>query len=290
MLNVESGLNDGIATPFVNLFLAGAVAAESSSPAAPTSGGRPSWPAGPAWGSASGSSAARCCSGAVPPGWSAPAFRPLAVLALALFGYGPGRSVAGTNGFVAAFVAGIAFGSRGHRGGGHRAASPRRSGRCWPCWCGSLSAPSWWCRGSRPPAGGTSSSRVLALTVSAHGPGGPVADRTRARPGHGGLRRVVRARAAWPRWCSASSPYDTLDHRPANDVLGLVVVTVTLSVLLHGLTAGPLASRYAAFVATLVAPRAEHGDTAPFRTRPGLEFRSRPGDPPTPEPEGGATS
>ena len=32
VLNVESGLNDGIATPFVNLFIAGAVAAEVAQP------------------------------------------------------------------------------------------------------------------------------------------------------------------------------------------------------------------------------------------------------------------
>ena len=61
ILNVESGLNDGIATPFVNLFLAGALAAESISasgagqaaidllgepPWAPVSAsaGRPCWP------------------------------------------------------------------------------------------------------------------------------------------------------------------------------------------------------------------------------------------------------
>jgi len=57
-------------------------------------------------------------------------------------------------------------------------------------------------------------------------------------------------------------------------VLGLVVVTVTFSVLLHGLTAGPLAARYGAFAAGLVAHRPEKGETAPFRTRPGLEFRT----------------
>ncbi len=43
-------------------------------------------------------------------GWSAAGFRPLTVLALALFAYAT-AVIAGTNGFVAAFVAGMAFGA-----------------------------------------------------------------------------------------------------------------------------------------------------------------------------------
>ena len=74
--------------------------------------------------------------------------------------------------------------------------------------------------------------------------------------------------------------FDGLDPVAANQVLSLVVVTVTLSVVAHGLTAGPLAARYGRFAATLVDHQPEHHATAPFRTRPPLEFRT-PGATPT---------
>ena len=80
--------------------------------------------------------------------------------------------------------------------------------------------------------------------------------------------------------------FDELDPVAANQVLSLVVVTVTLSVVAHGLTAGPLAARYGRFATTLVDHRPEHDVTAPFRTRPSLEFRT-PGTVPA---DGGGTS
>jgi len=73
--------------------------------------------------------------------------------------------------------------------------------------------------------------------------------------------------------------FDGLDPDAANQVLSLVVVTVTLSVVAHGLTAGPLAARYGTFAATLVDHRPEHHATAPYRTRPSLEFRSPGAEP-----------
>ena len=68
--------------------------------------------------------------------------------------------------------------------------------------------------------------------------------------------------------------YDALDASAANAVLSLVVVTVTLSVLAHGLSAGPLAARYGDYVRTLHDLRPEHASTTPLRTRPGLAFGS----------------
>ena len=110
LLNVESGLNDGIATPFVNLFLAGAVSAEA------VHGVRPAAAAFELLGGAGlgiGVGVLRCPPpDHVPPPrpGAPPAFLPLAVLALALFAYSA-SVVAGTNGFIAAFVAGMAFGA-----------------------------------------------------------------------------------------------------------------------------------------------------------------------------------
>jgi NhaP-type Na+/H+ or K+/H+ antiporter len=52
--------------------------------------------------------------------------------------------------------------------------------------------------------------------------------------------------------------YDSLDPTDASRVLSVVTVTVALSVLAHGLSAAPLASRYGAFTATLGGHRPEH--------------------------------
>ena len=109
-LNVESGLNDGIATPFVTLFLL-VVAAEESVGAA-------DWAAEAlrelgfalVVGAVIGIVAGRAVSAAHRRGWTTPASEELAVLALALLSYGASVAVGG-NGFVAAFVGGILFGA-----------------------------------------------------------------------------------------------------------------------------------------------------------------------------------
>lgn len=108
-LNVESGLNDGIATPFVTLFVAYAVATEAH-----TAGG--GWfatalseialavVAGAAIGAAGGwllvQSSRR--------GWTSAGAEQIGVLALALTAYFGSTAVHG-NGFIAAFVGGIVF-------------------------------------------------------------------------------------------------------------------------------------------------------------------------------------
>ena len=108
-LNVESGLNDGIATPFVTLFL-GIVAVEEA--------GHGDWVrdavteiglgvvVAVAVGVAGGWLLAR----ASERGWTSPTSEQLAGLGLALLAYA-GAVAVGGNGFVAAFVAGLAFGA-----------------------------------------------------------------------------------------------------------------------------------------------------------------------------------
>ena len=287
LLNVESGLNDGIATPFVNLFLVGAVSTETAHVADLGRAVR-ELAVGAGVGIGVGLVGGWLLVRAIRAGWSTPGFQPLAALGLAFLAYGGSLQLDG-NGFVAAFVAGIGFGSVVREHLEVIVLFAERAG-------GLLGLLVWLLFGAVMVVPGFEAApwqdyvfAVLALTVLRMV---PVALSLIGS----GLDRATVALVGWfgPRGLASVVfgliAYDSLDHQAAHDVLGLVVVTVTLSVLLHGLTAGPLASRYAAFVATLVAPRAEHGDTAPFRTRPGLEFRSRPGDPPTPEPEGGATS
>ena len=57
-------------------------------------------------------------------------------------------------------------------------------------------------------------------------------------------------------------------------VVSAVVVTIALSVLAHGLSAGPAVARYGAYVATLPEGAAEHESTAELRTRRGVHRRS----------------
>ena len=108
-LNVESGLNDGIATPFVTLFIAVIAAEEGLTEHA--------------WGREAlvqiglaiatavvvGFLGGKLVSLAKQRGWTSPTSEQLAVLALALLAYG-GAVAIGGNGFVAAFVGGILFG------------------------------------------------------------------------------------------------------------------------------------------------------------------------------------
>ena len=163
LLNVESGLNDGIATPFVNLFIAGAVSAEAVSGAHPTTAALDLL-GGAGLGIAVGVAGATLLALAGRHGWSAAGFRPIAVLGLALFAYSVSVA-AGTNGFIAAFVAGMAFGTVDRAGARSTCASPKRVARSSPCSSGSRSAPPCWRRAWRTWAGARWCSRVLALTV-----------------------------------------------------------------------------------------------------------------------------
>ena len=108
-LNIESGLNDGLATPFVTLFLAIVVSEESS--------GTEGWVvealtqiglavlAALAVGLGGGWLVSRARSH----GWTSAVSEQLAVLALAVLSY-TGAVAIGGNGFVAAFLGGLLFG------------------------------------------------------------------------------------------------------------------------------------------------------------------------------------
>ncbi|MFI0149550.1 cation:proton antiporter [Streptomyces lydicus] len=110
LINVESGLNDGIATPFVVLALAGVTAAEGT--AGPGASGQAvvELLIGAAYGVALGLVAGLLLRAALRAGWATEDFAGAGVLALALLGYTSALALGG-NGFVAAFLAGLAFGS-----------------------------------------------------------------------------------------------------------------------------------------------------------------------------------
>jgi sodium/hydrogen antiporter len=125
LISVESGLNDGIATPVVMVALAGAASAEGLSDAPGLAEALLELAIGAGVGVAAGSGGGGLLRWARHRGWMAEDFAGVAVLALALAAYAAAL-VAHGNGFVAAFCGGLAFGwgggpARPHRVGLHRA-------------------------------------------------------------------------------------------------------------------------------------------------------------------------
>ena len=108
ILNVESGLNDGIATPFVYLALALA-AAEATGSEVSIGGAVSDGLIGAAAGMVVGAAGGWLLLAADRREWTSPASRQLAVLALAIGSYLVALAMGG-NGFIAAFVGGLAFG------------------------------------------------------------------------------------------------------------------------------------------------------------------------------------
>ena len=108
-LNVESGLNDGIATPFVTLFLALAIAEEGASQRGWLVNAVEELTIAVLVGIVVGFVGGRLLAYAHRRGWTQGAPLQFAVLALA-FGAYLGSVALGGNGFVAAFVGGMAFG------------------------------------------------------------------------------------------------------------------------------------------------------------------------------------
>jgi len=112
LINVESGLNDGLPTPFVPVAIAGAQTAGTGP------GEAVAEPAvGLAIGVAVGSARGRLVRLARRRGWAADGFAGSAVLGLAICTYASTLALHG-NGFIAAFTGGLAYGA----GGGQRGA------------------------------------------------------------------------------------------------------------------------------------------------------------------------
>ncbi len=111
-LNVESGLNDGIALPLVLLLMSACAAAVSDA------GGAGYWlrfavlqvTLGPAAGVLVGWLGGRLVERGAQSGWMNHTYQHLAALGLALLAY-TGAELAGGNGFIAAFVAGLVLGN-----------------------------------------------------------------------------------------------------------------------------------------------------------------------------------
>jgi NhaP-type Na+/H+ or K+/H+ antiporter len=116
LITVESGLNDGIATPVVMLAIAGAASAEGVADAPGLSEALVELAVGALIGSLVGLAGGWLLHRARRAGWAAEDFAGIAVLALALVAYATAVTADG-NGFVAAFCGGLAFGAAAGRRG-----------------------------------------------------------------------------------------------------------------------------------------------------------------------------
>jgi NhaP-type Na+/H+ or K+/H+ antiporter len=241
VLNVESGLNDGIATPIVLVAIAG-VAADAGiedvhGPGRAVVALLVGLLVGVGMGAAGGALTRR----ARHRGWLSEELAGPAVLALALLAYA-GAVLADGNGFVAAFVGGLVFGSTAGRGGEKEVYFVEQSGQL-------ASMVSWLIFGALavPAIGEWISWRVviyalLSLTVIRMLPValsllGTDFDRLSVAFigwfGPRGLASVIFALLA----------LEDL-HDAAQEVVAAIALTVLLSVVAHGFSARPFAGRF----------------------------------------------
>jgi sodium/hydrogen antiporter len=274
LITVESGLNDGIATPVVVLALAGAASAEGLPGASDLGGAVAELVVGAVVGGALGVGGGWLLRRARRKGWAAEDFAGIAVLALAVAAYA-GALVAGGNGFIAAFIGGLAFGAAaGRRGPAELVFLEQSSGLVsllvWLAF-GTVALPIM--------LDGldlvTVFYAVLSLTVVRMV---PVA---LASIGSGLDRQTVLF-VGWfgPRGL-ASLVFALLALEElgpgADEAVAVIAATVLLSVLAHGVSAAPLAARYGEAAAARGAAPVDHVEDIPVRGLPRAASGTRAG-------------
>jgi NhaP-type Na+/H+ or K+/H+ antiporter len=246
VLNVESGLNDGIATPVVSFAIAGAAVAEGAEGAPSLGGAFAELLIGLAIGLVVGLVGGRAMRTARHRGWASEEFAGPALLALALAAYAVTVALEG-NGFVAAFVAGMSFGNvAGRRGVAEVFYVEQTAGLAslltWLLF-GAVLVPSVFHEADWQVLGYA----LLSLTVIRMLPVALALARS-------GLSPPTVAFVGWfgPRGL-ASIIFAVLAieelHEGAQRAAAVIGATVLLSVFAHGLSAKPLAGRYGAGVA-----------------------------------------
>ena len=260
LINVESGLNDGIATPFVSVALAGAavggqVAGHGPAAAVAELG------LGILTGLAVGGAGGTLVKAARRRGWVAEGFAGPAVLGLAACAYASAVALGG-NGFISAFVGGLAFGTTAGQPGQSLVPFVEETGAL-------ASLLVWLSFGAVAvvPAMNVLTWQmvlyaVLSLTVVRMVPVTiALAGARLGRPtvalvawfGPRGLASVVFALLALEELGGA-----------AEGAVAVITVTVLLSVVAHGATADPVATRYA----RLLARTTSEGAAAPVPDMP----------------------
>jgi NhaP-type Na+/H+ or K+/H+ antiporter len=271
LITVESGLNDGIATPLVVLAIAGAASVEGHAEAPGLGEALVELALGVVVGVAVGFVGGGLLRWARRRGWSAEEFVGIAVLALALGTYA-GAVAVGGNGFVAAFCGGLAFGAAaGRRGPAEVVFLEQASGLVsllvWIVF-GVIAVPIV--------LNGVDLTTVLYAVLSL--------TLVRMLPVAlvlvgAGLDRKTVLFIGWfgPRGLAslvfALLAVEELGPR-ADPAVVAIAITVFLSVLAHGLSAAPLAARYGRAVG---APEPEPDDPVPDVPVRGLPRRRDPG-------------
>jgi NhaP-type Na+/H+ or K+/H+ antiporter len=240
LINVESGLNDGIATPVVTVAIAGAATAEHAGHAGPGAAVA-ELALGLVIGALVGGGGGWLIKIARRRGWVAEGFAGAAVLGLAVCSYATSVALHG-NGFIAAFVGGLGFAAAGGQAArlvpfveetgavvsllvwlmfGVVAVVPAFENLTWQ----------------------TAAYAVLSLTVIRMLPVAVALAGT-------GLGRATVAFVGWfgPRGLAsvvfALLALQALGETAAKPAITVIAFTVLLSVIAHGLTADPLAKRY----------------------------------------------
>jgi sodium/hydrogen antiporter len=246
LINVESGLNDGIATPFVSIAIAGAATGgeiAGHGPAAATA----ELAVGLLVGVALGGIGGLLVNAARKRGWIAEGFAGSAGLGLAVCTYASALALHG-NGFIAAFVGGLAFGTVRGRRGEPLVPFVEETGAL-------VSLLVWLTFGAVAVAPAVESLTwqivlyaVLSLTVIRMV---PVAVTLIGA----GLGRATVALVGWfgPRGLAsvvfALLALEDLGDRTAHTAVAVITITVMISVVAHGATADPVATRYAGLLA-----------------------------------------
>ena len=271
-LNIESGLNDGIATPFVLLFLAFAAATEAQA----SSGG---WLSNAlveialavAAGVAIGAFGGWLLTQTTRRGWTSSGAEQLGILGLALAAYSGSLAIGG-NGFIAAFVGGIVFRAASR----NRFVEPTEFTETFGTF---LSLLVWGIFGAvlvttvlryntswRPIL-----YAILSLTVVRMAPVALALQGVGLRRdtvtlmgwfGPRGLASVVFTLLALERFQEASRPADTL--------IAAATWTILLSVVAHGLSATPLSGWYARRLAAAKEPPVELAGMSELPQRRGV--------------------
>src|SRR5690348_10109926 len=264
LINVESGLNDGIATPFVLIALAGVAASGHAAGIGPA-GAAAELALGVAIGVVVGCVGGYVVKVASDRGWVAGSFAGSAVLALAVCAYACAVALHG-NGFIAAFTGGLAF----------RAAGGQRGERLVPFveeTSALVSLLVWLAFGAVMVVPAFESLTlpdvayaVLSLTLIRMVPVAVALAGTR-------LGRTTVAFIGWfgPRGLAsvvfALLALEEIGQRTAGSAITIIGFTVLLSVVAHGVTADPLARRYGPSISQALAPVEEPGIPLPPERR-----------------------
>ena len=266
-LNIESGLNDGIATPFVLLFLAFA-AAEQHPDGGWLTGALSEIVIAVLVGSAIGVLGGRLLAQARRRQWTAGGPEQMGILALAAAAYF-GSLAAGGNGFIAAFVGGLSFSAATRNQFVEPTEFTETFGSLlsllvWVIFGGMLVTVIAAAQFAWQPL----LYALLSLTVVRMGPVALALRKT-------GLRRDTVALMGWfgPRGlASVVFTLLALEHfgtinRPVDTLLATAGWTILLSVVGHGLSAVPLSAWYARRLATAGQPLAELADLSEMHQR-----------------------